>query len=393
MLPVIVPKLDLQTQEIEIIRWYRREGERVQAGDPLLEIATEKATVDIEAPESGLLQGIAFSAGERVKVGQTLAFIVGEGEQVPTKGEASISRASQSAADAVRIAPAPERISTVRSSPLARQLCRQHGVSIEEVFQAVGKEPVDEKTVQHYLALHPRALLVAAEEFEDIALSPRRKLIAQRMKESQQNIPAIYLFSEVVLDQLEKCKSELSASGLRVTLTDLLIPIIGKVLTELPQFNANLLDGDVEPIVRCYHSVNLGLAVDTDQGLVAPVIKDITHKPLLQIVREKDELIAKARANRLAPADIHGATFTLTNLGMFDVAAFIALINPPEVAILSVGTIRERIGLAGGKPEVLHIAEVCLGMDHRALDGADGGRFLSRFKAYVEDTSSAALLA
>jgi pyruvate dehydrogenase E2 component (dihydrolipoamide acetyltransferase) len=245
--------------------------------------------------------------------------------------------------------------------------------------------------VRQYLAAHSRAPAAAAEAFEDMALSPRRKLIARRMKESLQNIPAIYLFSEVNMDRLEQRKSELRVSGLRVTLTDLLIPIIGEVLTELPQFNATLLERDAETIVRRYRSVNLGLAVSTDQGLVAPVLRDITRKPLAQLVREKDELVARARANRLSPEDITGATFTLTNLGMLDVTTFTALINPPEVAILAVGAVRERVALAGGKPVAMHVAGVCLGVDHRALDGAEGGRFLSRFKACVEDPGPAGM--
>ncbi len=399
---IIAPKLDLQTVEVEVVLWHKREGDRVVKGEPLLEIATEKATLDIEAPESGVLQGIACREGERVRVGQTMAFIAAEGERIaPSAREVAekLPNAPASATPGITTAaPAQAPGAGIRSTPAARQLCRQHSVSVEEVYRAIGKEPVGEKDVQRFLAL--RTQLSVAEvtpvgssatqagsdsPFEVVPLSSRRKAIARRMTESMQKIPHIHLFGEVNVERLERRKTELATAGNRVTLTDLLIKIVGELLAEMPMLNATFVDGGAEPAVHRHRVVNLGLAVSTDQGIVAPVLKDVARKSLAQLVREKEDLVTRARANRLSPQDSQGATFTLTNLGMFGVSAFTAIINPPEVAILSIGAFRERISLAGGKAVTVREVGVCLGLDHRVLDGADGGRFLARFREKVED--------
>ena len=379
MQKVIAPKLDLQTTEVEILKWRKHEGDQVAQGEVILEIATEKATVDIEAPESGMLQAIAYREGERVKVGETLAYITSENEQIPKPAAAPPAAGSLRAP---KTAPQQTTASAIRSTPAARQLCKQNSVTVEEVYQAAGKEPVTEKEVQSYLASRGGQ---RADEFEEVPLSYRRKIIARRMQESARNIPHIHLFAEVCIDPLTQQKGAHTRSGGKITLTDLFIRILGRVLSEFPPFNATYVEQGTEGALRQYRQVNIGLAVSTEFGLVVPVLKDVTNKPLAELMREKEGVISRARNNRLAPEDLSEATFTFSNLGEFQITQFTAIINPPQVAILSIGRAIDRLTLAAGKPQLTKTAGVCLGLDHRALDGADGGRFLTRFKELVEE--------
>jgi pyruvate dehydrogenase E2 component (dihydrolipoamide acetyltransferase) len=365
---VSVPKLDLQTQEIEIIKWHKSEGDRVKKDEPLLEISTEKATVEIEAPMSGVLGGIAHQAGEKVKIGDTLAYVYLENEQGPAP-VTTVTAAN----------PAP-----IRSTPAARKLCKENSVKIEEVFQAVGIEPIGEREVKQFLA-SKRQPSRQDEQYETVELSSRRKIIARRMQESVRTIPHIHLFGEANVGRLEVLQAELSKGGTRITLTDLILRILGTALSEFPLFNAVAVDDGVGLVVRKYRKVNIGLAVSSDHGLVVPVLKDVTSKTMAELVREKQELISKARANKLSPDDLSEGTFTLSNLGMHDVTSFTAIINPPEVAILTVGASRDRLELVDGKLVTVRVVGLCLGLDHRVLDGTDGGRFLSRLKQLLEE--------
>jgi pyruvate dehydrogenase E2 component (dihydrolipoamide acetyltransferase) len=260
-------------------------------------------------------------------------------------------------------------------------LCKRSSVTIEEVFRALAREPVTEKEVKEYLASRSRPQI---DSFEEVPLSYRRKIIARRMQDSARTIPHIHLFAEVIVDELERQKAELIRSGTRITLTDLFLRHLGQVLFEFPSFNATYVEQKGEPALRKYRQVNIGLAVSTAHGLVVPVLRDVSNKPLDRIVREKVELIARARDNRLSPEDLAGATFTLSNLGNFQVTHFTALINPPQVAILSIGRASERFQPVKGRPQRVRVAAICLGLDHRALDGTDGARFISRFKELVE---------
>jgi pyruvate dehydrogenase E2 component (dihydrolipoamide acetyltransferase) len=381
---VIVPKLDLQTQEIEIIRWHRREGERVDKEELLLEISTDKAVVDIAAPTSGILCGTACSAGDKVKVGDTLAYICAEGEAAPAFAVRGSQPRSRTRPAAAAVAPQPPvGPLTLRSSPVAKRLCQENSVTVEEVYEALGKEPVGEREVRAYLASRERSDRQAA-DYETVELSSRRRIIARRVEESARTIPHIYLFGEATVTRLEELKGRLSQGGRRVTLTDLFVWTLGAALVEFPAFNATTAEEGRALVVRRHRKVNVGLAVSTEQGLVVPVLKDVARKTLAELALEKEELLTRARSNKLSPQDLLGATFTLSNLGMYGVGSFTAVINPPEVAILAVGAASDRLTLRAGKPASISVVGLCLGLDHRVLDGAEGGRFLSRFVERVE---------
>jgi pyruvate dehydrogenase E2 component (dihydrolipoamide acetyltransferase) len=359
---VRIPKVDLQTQEAEIVRWHKMEGEEVQKEELLLEISTDKANVEIEAPETGVLTQVTCREGEVVKVGQTIAYIAKPGESPP-----------------------PQKTTRVRSTPIARQLSSKSGITIEEVYQAIGREPITEQEVKAYLKKrqeHPTLIAYEAQP-----LSPLRKIIARRVQESAQQKPHIHIFSEIEVDSLLKIQhsEKLASKKIKITLTDLLIKITAKALSEFPRFNATLVSENGELILRKYKRMNIGLAVSTDKGLVVPVVQDVGNKSLTEVAEQTKQLVARASENKLSGKEISGGSFTVSNLGMYGVQSFIPIINPPEVAILAIGSIQEKLTLQKDKVKTVSVMSVCLGMDHRAVDGADGAGFLQRLKELAED--------
>jgi len=352
---VIIPKLDLQTQEAEIVRWHKKEGDDVKKEELLLEISTDKANVEIEAPQTGVLTQVTCQEGDVVKVGQIIAYIAAPGESSPH-----------------------QKTARVRSTPIARKLCGEADISVEEVFQSIGQEPITEREVRTYLT--KRQTQPAEREYEEQALSPLRKIIAHRVQESAQQKPHIYLMIEIEVDSfLKKQHSETSKSkDVKITLTDLLLKKTASVLSEFPRLNATLVRENGELVLRMYKQVNIGLAVSTDRGLFVPVVKDVGNKSLIEVAKQTKRLAAKAKANKLSPEELSGGSFTVSNLGMYGVQSFIPIINPPEIAILAIGSIQEK---------KIPVMSVCLGIDHRAVDGADGARFLQRLKELVEDPS------
>lgn len=352
---IVIPKLDLQTQEAEIVRWHKKEGEEVNKEELLLEISTDKANVEIQAPETGVLTQVSCHEGQVVKVGQTIAYITSPNESPPQ-----------------------QKTARVRSTPIARQLCKKSGITVEEVYQALGREPITEQEVNTYLKKRPEKPAEIA--YEAQPLSPLRKIIARRVQESAQQKPHIYLFSEIEVNSLLKKEH----SG-KITLTDLFLKITAMVLPEFPQLNATLVSESGELILRKYKQVNIGLAVSTDRGLVVPVVKDAGSKSLTDLAQQTKQLAARARENKLSAEELTGGSFTISNLGMYGLQSFIPIINPPEIAILAIGSIQEKLSLQKDKVKKVSVISVCLGMDHRAVDGADGARFLQRLKELVED--------
>jgi pyruvate dehydrogenase E2 component (dihydrolipoamide acetyltransferase) len=359
---VVIPKLDLQTQEAEIVRWHKKEGEEVKKEELLLEISTDKANVEIGAPATGVLTQVASHEGEVVKVGQTIAYITNRGESPPQ-----------------------QKTARVRSTPIARQLCSKSGITVEEIYRAIGREPITEQEVSAYLKKRQEKPSEIA--YEEQSLSPLRKLIARRVQESAQQKPHIFLFSEIEVDSLLKREhsEKLASKNIKVTLTDLLLKITAMVLPEFPRFNATLVGESGDLVLRKYKQMNIGLAVSTERGLVVPVVKDVGGKSLSDIAQATKELVARARENKLCAEELTGGSFTVSNLGMYGVQSFIPIINPPEVAILAIGSIQDKLSLQKDKVKKNSVISVCLGMDHRAVDGADGARFLQRLKELVED--------
>lgn len=364
---VVIPKLGLRAKEAEIVKWHRKAGDHVIREEVLVEIETEKANVEIEVPETGILTEIVHGEGDVVKVGKTIALILPDGET--TSPQKTLKR-------------------VVRSTPAAKRLCKDAVIPIEKVYQTLGKEPVTEQDVRSYLT-EQRKTGETGDLFEATILSPTRKTIARRMHASASEKPHIYLFSEVnmssLLETKERLAKELLRSGLKISLTDIIVKITATVLAKFLPFNATLVGEGEQLILRKYKHINIGIAVATERGLVVPVIKDVGAKSITALVREREDLVSRARENRFSPDDMTGGSFTITNLGMYGVTSFIPIINSPEVAIMAMGAIQEKLSLDEDNIVEIRVMSVCLGIDHRALDGADGAKFLQQFKYVAEN--------
>ncbi len=418
---VIMPALELAQETGKVLRWLKAPGDSVRKGEAIVEIETDKVTVEIEAPASGILRDVTARAGDVVPVGQTIALIVEAGAVAP----AAAPGPSPVAASAVPSPPAAS--AAVKASPLARKIAEQHGVDLARVKTASGRiEKADvlahvegQKAAPVLLAASPKARRLAAERGLDIRVlqgsgpggavlaadiaaaklaaassAPAAaragtqgvgnvwRIMAERMTASWTTAPHFYLVREVnvsrLVSWLDKVRKQ---TGAHVTYTDLLVKLVAAAISQHPSVNASWKDG---AIVR-NADINIGLAVAIDAGLVVPVLHRADTLSLAELAARREDLVSRAQAGKLRPADIQGGGFTISNLGMFGVDAFNAIVNPPQAAILAVGRIADRVVAAGGQPAVQPTMVLTLSCDHRALDGARGAQFLGALAELIEE--------
>jgi pyruvate dehydrogenase E2 component (dihydrolipoamide acetyltransferase) len=399
---VVMPKMGYDMTEGTIVRWVKQEGDEVKHGDVIAEVETTKVTVEVEAYGSGVLRKIVVREGQTVPVGEVIAIIAGRDEAIPGLKE--------KAPPAVKEAPTPvarpaetgvgmkeEGAARVAASPVARQMARQQGVDLtlirgtgpggriikEDIEAFLKKRPAE---VPKPAAAPAAAVPTAAPHeipHEDRELSRIRQTIARRMAESKRVAPHFYVTSDIHMTEALKLRQSLNAlvdERGKISVTDMLVKAAARTLQEFPEANASFAEGRL----RVYHRINIGVAVALDQGLVTPVIPDCDKKPLSQIAQEAKEVVERARTGRLRPDDLTPGTFTISNLGMFDVEEFAAIINPPEAAVLAVGSVVPRPVVVDGEVKVADRMKVTLSADHRVLDGAVAARFLQRFKLFLE---------
>lgn len=398
-----MPRLGWNMEKGTLVKWSREDGEHVQAGEILFVVEADKATQEIEALESGILRIPANSPppGSEVPVGTLLAYLLKPGEELPDEPSSS-----RSAAAARRPAPRPAAGGPLpaqgtgrpaarapKISPRARRVADELGVDwtsltgsgrsgriVErDVRQAAGRAPVP-ATVQ---VSHVTGS--AAAPTTRIPLTPTRRLIAERMTAGAHAAAAVTLTTEADATELVRLRKQLTAdpSHPPPSYNDLLAKLLAQTLVQHPAMNARL---DDDAIVQ-YATVNVGLAVDTDRGLLVPVLRDVQAKRLPQIISESAALIEAARAGRIDPDDLQYGTFTITNLGMYGIDTFTPIINLPECAILGVGRIAARQVVVDAEAErvaIRHMMSLSLTFDHRLVDGAPAARFLQRLRQYVE---------
>jgi pyruvate dehydrogenase E2 component (dihydrolipoamide acetyltransferase) len=301
------------------------------------------------------------------------------------------------APQAVKEAPRPEgadeEAPRVPASPIARRIAREQGLDLRQVTGTGPGKRIIKEDVEAFLAKRPAeaprpspapVTSAAPHEipYEERELSRLRQTIARRMAESKRVAPHFYVTSEIDMTEALKLRQGLNAlgEGAKISVTDMLVKAAAKTLQEFPELNASFADGKI----RVYRRINIGIAVALDQGLVTPVLPDCDKKPLAQIAREAKELVERARTGRMRQDDLTPGTFTISNLGMFDVDDFVAVINPPEAAVLAVGSVIPRPVVVGGEVKVADRMRVTLSADHRVTDGAVAARFLQRFKLFLE---------
>jgi pyruvate dehydrogenase E2 component (dihydrolipoyllysine-residue acetyltransferase) len=424
---VVMPKLSEAMESGKIIKWLKKEGDRIQGGDILAEVETDKADVEMEAFGAGVLRKVLVNAGDRAPVGNLIAVIAEPNEDISSVVATAPAPAAPPAVAAPQPAPAvalSERPASVppqpggedfvtrppapappasgaegerlKISPLARKIAAQAGVDLRLVHgsgpggRIVRRDVESARTAApaaappaQVVALPSAPAAAAGPEYEDVPLTSIRAAIARRMPLAKAPVPHFYVSTEVAMDRAWDLREELNALPGRpkISVNDFVVRACALGLTEHPGVNASF-QGDA---IRVYRRVHLGIAVALDEGLITPVLRDVHLKSLTQIALEARDLGERARARRLRANEMSGATFSISNLGMFDVTEFSAIINPPEGAILAVGAVR-RVPVAGESGVTVGRRMVLtLSCDHRVMDGAMGARFLGTLKRLLEE--------
>jgi pyruvate dehydrogenase E2 component (dihydrolipoamide acetyltransferase) len=377
-----------------IVRWLKSEGEPVEKGEPLFELDTDKVTQDVEAEASGVLLKIAVAEGE-VPVGQTVAFIGSEGEDVPEvaaaapKEEAKPSQ-PQSAPATVEVreeAGVASGNGRIKASPLARRMARERGIELSGIRGTGPDGRIVAEDIERAEAGGPPApaaapALVPSGEVERVPLSNIRKTIARRLTEAWQ-IPVFQLQASADMTRVNALVARLRERDpdVRVTVTDVLTKVCAQALMRHREVNAEF----TEDAILLHPSANVGLAVAAPQGLVVPVIRSAEQLSLTEIAQVRADLVGRAREAKLRAEDIEGGTFTISNLGMYAVESFTAVLNPPQAAIVAVGATEDRVVPLGGETVVRPMLTLTATFDHRAVDGAPAAAFLQTLKESLED--------
>ena len=390
---VVMPKLGLTMEEGTILQWVKREGDPVAAGETILQIETDKVTVDIESPVSGTLGPILSPEGATVPVGQVITHVLARGEAAPA-ARASAAPAAESAAAAREpvSGAGAARSRNVAASPAARRVAAELGVDLATVTGSGPQGRIMEEDVRRAAEQRRAKPDTAAGPAVSPPARPARpargvrRITAERMTHSFTTAPHFYLSVEADAASLVKMRERLLApieqkAGVRVTVSDLLVKIVAQALEEHPEVNAVWDGADV----RTLDTIDLGLAVATERGLIVPVLRDVNHKSLVQLAADRHALVEKARAGTLSLQDVEGGSLTISNLGTFAVDQFHAIINPPQSAILAVGRIKERPFAAEGQLTLRPTVFLSLSIDHRVLDGAQAAQFLGRLTALIEE--------
>jgi pyruvate dehydrogenase E2 component (dihydrolipoamide acetyltransferase) len=385
---VVMPALEMAQETGKLISWLKKEGESVAKGEPLLEIETDKAVMEVESPGDGVLAGVKIEAGAEVPVGQTIAWIVRPGEAAPAderaveSGRKTTSPPVLAAAATSAVASASQPSTSapssqpVKISPKARRLASERGINLADVR---GSGSGGEILASDVLAAAESKAAPSPGAVD--TGSPISRLMAERTTQSWTTVPHFFVTREVDAGALNEARQRLGpeiekSRGLKLTHTDLLVAVLARVLSKHPRVNASW----TREGVHTNPEINIGLAMAVDDGVVAPVIHNASNATLAGIAVQRRDLAERARSGKLRPADIAGGTFTISNLGMFGVDAFTAIIIPPQAAILAVGRIADRVVPVGVGPEahpgVRPMMTLTLSSDHRVVDGARAAEFL-----------------
>jgi pyruvate dehydrogenase E2 component (dihydrolipoamide acetyltransferase) len=397
---VVMPALEMAQETGKLIAWRKKEGDRVSKGEPLLEIETDKAVVEVEAPADGVLAGIKASEGSDIPVGQTIAWIVAPGEQPPADGASSAtasgartgSHTKAEQTHAPLSAPSgPVSSAGAKISPKARRLAKELGVDIATVRGSGAAGEILASDVQ--AAASTSSVAASAEKAAGKMEVPTSlgRIMAERTTESWTTVPhffvsrdldttALNAYRDRILAEIERTHTD-STESVRVTHTDLLVALVARVLLKHPRLNASWTPAGI----RLHDHVNLGVAIAVNDGVVAAVIPNAHNASLAEIAIHRRDVAERARAGKLRPADIADATFTISNLGMYQVDQFSAIITPPQAAILAVGSIADRVTVMDGKPTVRPMMTLTISCDHRVADGARAALFLADLADAVRD--------
>ena len=416
-----MPRMSDTMTEGVIVSWNKKVGDKVAPGEILAEVETDKATMDLESYQEGTLLYIGVKEGDAVPVEGIIAILGEKGEDYKSLLESESGKSNGTEAKAEpkkeekkeqpkeqpvqqQKAPQPAQVKEERTvttetdgrlkaSPLAKKMAEEKGIDIQRVKGTGEEGRIVRRDIENYKESAQKApagaetqfvipQYVGEESYEEVNVSQMRKTIARRLAESKFQAPHFYLTMEVNMDKAKAARESVNEiSPVKISFNDFVIKAVAMALRQNPKVNASWL-GDK---IRYNKHIHIGMAVAVEDGLVVPVIKFADNKSLSHISAEAKEFGQKARDKKLQQPDFEGNTFTISNLGMFDIDEFTAIINPPDACIMAIGTIKEIAGVVNGEIKPVNIMKVTLSCDHRVVDGATGARFLQSFKMFLED--------
>ena len=384
---VKLPRLGQGMEFGTIVKWLKSEGDRVEKGEPLYELDTDKVTQEVEAEASGVLLKIAVTEGE-VEVGKTIGFIGSEGEAVSAPADEAKPKAEEQPKEeapkpVAEPAPASDGSTNgrIKASPLARRIARERGIELSQIRGTGPDGRIVAEDVERS-ADQPGPAAAPAGEVESRPLSNVRKTIARRLTQAW-TVPAFQLTVSVDMtraNELVQGQRELNPD-VRITITDVLTKVCAQALMRHRDVNVQYADD----ALLVFPSADVGIAVAAPQGLVVPVVRGAERLTIAQIASVRADLVGRARDGKLRAEDLEGGTFTISNLGMYDVDQFVAVLNPPQATILAVGSTKEQVVPRDGELHVLPIMTMTLTCDHRAVDGATGAEFLRTITSFLRD--------
>jgi pyruvate dehydrogenase E2 component (dihydrolipoamide acetyltransferase) len=389
---VVMPALEMAQETGKLIAWRKKEGDRVSKGELLLEIETDKAVVEVEAPADGLLAGITAQAGDDIPVGQTIAWIVAPGEKPPAEKEsasaapAARGKTESHATPVAGVAAEPPAVQGARISPKARRLAKELGVDLATMHGSGPGGEILASDVQGAVGAVTSGAATTKKSGSIETPSSIGRLMAERTTQSWTTVPHFFVTREIEAGALNEYRERLAAEierahNIRITHTDMLVALAARVLLKHPRLNSSwTAEG-----IRLRDCVNMGVAIAVNDGVVAAVIPNAHTASLAEIATQRRDVAERARAGKLRPADIADATFTISNLGMYHVNQFSAIIIPPQAAILAVGSIADRVVAVEGKPAVRPMMTLTLSCDHRAADGARAAMFMNDLAEAVRE--------
>jgi pyruvate dehydrogenase E2 component (dihydrolipoamide acetyltransferase) len=373
---VVMPALEMAQDTGKLVSWRKQEGEPVRKGEMLLEVETDKAVVEVEAAADGILAGVTAKPGDVVQVGRTIAWLVQPGEAPPTTAlpDVATGRRTDTSVPAAVAPTVSSPASGARISPKARRLAQEKGIDITRL---TGSGPGGEILADDVLAAVGAGVSAKAPSASPEPVPTIGRLMAERTTHSWTTVPHFFVTRDVDAGALSAARERMlppieRSHGVKITQTDLLVAIVARTLTTHARLNASWTPEGIVP----HDDVNVALAMAVENAVVTAVIPRADRVNVAEIAVRRRDLAERARAGRLQPADIAGATFTISNLGMFEVDAFTAIIVPPQAAILAVGAIADRVVPVGGKPGVRPMMTMTLSCDHRVVDGARAAEFM-----------------
>lgn len=427
---ITMPALSPTMTEGTLAKWVKKEGDAVKAGQVIAEIETDKATMEVEAVDEGTMGKIIVAAGtEGVKVNEVIALLLEAGEdkkaldswkpkaapaaapapEAKKEGAAPAAPVAAAPAAAASVAPAAPKLAPaaplaqaksgsasgagrVKASPLAKRVAKEKGIDLSSVIGSGPNGRVVRADLEGVAGGRGGAVSRNPQEFAQIPHSGMRKVIAKRLLESKQTVPHFYLTVPIELDAMLEARAVLNKQAelkagkggtpaYKISVNDFVIKAVGLAMRDKPACNVSWYD---DAMIQ-YNNVDISVAVATDGGLITPIVKNADQKSLAQISNEMKDLAKRARENKLKPEEFQGGGFSISNLGMYGVSTFQAIINPPQACILAVGAAEEVLKMRNGVPTAVQVMNATLSVDHRAVDGALGAEFLQVFKNYLEN--------